>query len=185
VKYFKYDADSKKLHIVSFAFDNKNMDFWSAFYSSGLQDSIKASTSKNVSVVISTSDVIDGSYEASNAYGKKVEVAKINRKTRAIFDRSGELYNRGLFPSAEKSPYEVGVISLSPEDAQRLKPLLKVAFVVDPKEPYFVTGFQKAGKTTVDFPFDINENFSIIIGDIKCGLLLDDSKKVIGSYPTR
>ena len=182
--FFKYDADAGVLRIESRAFDFTRMDLWSAFFSVGLHDSVHSLS--NITVVITTSDKVVGSYEATNAYGAKVKVVEIQRKTSAIFDRKSDEIGASLFPAAGKKPYGVvGELVLPPAEAQRLKPQLKLAFVVTPKEPYLVTGSHKVGKTTVTNPRHIIEDFSVLVANIQCGLVMDGADKVLGAYATR
>lgn len=90
-----------------------------------------------------------------------------------------------LFPAAEEKRYAVGQLRLAPEGARRLRPQLKSAFVVAPKEPYLIKDQQKVGEPTISTPLDVTEDFSILVADIQCGLLMDGSNKVLGPYPTR
>ena len=186
-KYLKYDADAGVLRIITYAFHNRYIDYWSAFYNAGMHNKIDVSTDYygNIAVVITISDKVSGKYVGTNAYGAKIEVTKIQRYTSAIFDREKSLYNKELFPNAANKPYVVGEFGLSPAEAKRLKPQLKLAFVVTPKEPYFVTGSHKDGKTTVNNPRDITENFSVLVADFQCGLVMDVANKVLGAYPMR
>lgn len=184
-KYFEYDADDQRLTIKSYAFDNTGFDAWGAFYSAGYYGKIEASTVGNIDAVISQADKPAGTYEASNSFGAKATVLKIARTTKAIFERKSDSISGGLFPQADKSPYSAGVLELGPSEAQQLKPQLRLAFVVEPKEPFFVKGTRSVGETTVRNPTDITENFSILIADFRCGLVLDGSSKVLAAYATR
>ncbi len=188
LEYFEYDADAQKLKVLSYAFDNTGLDVWSAFYAAELYGKIDVNTFGNVEVVISREENPTGSHVASNAYGATVDVLEIAWTTRAIFDRQGDGtsgLDYGLFPSADNSPYVVGELSLAPAEAQRLKPTLQVGFVVTPREPYLVTGRHKVGKTTIQNPRAITEDFSILIADIQCGVVMDSSDKILMAYPTR
>lgn len=182
--YFEYNADAGVLGIKSYAFHNTTMDTFSAFYTAGAQSKIPVSTISNIEALISRTESVIGAYTAGNAYGAQVEVSRIQWTTKAIFDRESNL-SEGLFPAADNSPYLVGTLAVPPAAAQRLKPTLQVAFVVVPKEPFTVSGTHKPGRVTIQNPRDITEDFSILIADIQCGLLLDEKNRVLGSYPTR
>lgn len=184
-KYFEYDADNQRLAIKSYAFDNVGFDAWSALYSAGYYNKIKAGTSGNLDIVVSRTERPVGTYEASNSYGANTTVQKIERTTQAIFQGESPSVMASLFPQAERSPYEVGSLSLSPAEAQQLKPQLQIAFVVVPMEPYVIRGTHSVGETTIRNPNDVTENFTMLIADFKCGLILDGDNKVLGSYPTR
>lgn len=184
-KYFEYNADSQRLGIKSYAFDNTSFDAWKSFYAAGYYGKIEVSTMGNIDAVISSVDKPNGTYEGSNSFGAKATIQKVHRTTTAIFEGAGRPLNNGLFPQAEKSPYEVASLQLTPSEAQQLKPLLQVAFVVQPKEPFVVKGTRSVGETTIRNPIDVTEDFEVLVADFRCGLLLDGNNKVLGSYATR
>lgn len=187
-KYLEYDADAQRLGIKMFAFDDTGFSATDAFYNIAAANSLEASSFANFDTVISTNENVAGSYEGQNAYGAKATVVKVTRKIEAIFDRPRDLktdQNSGLFPAADKSPHMVGYLSLSTTEAQRLKPLLKLAYVVEPKQPYVVKRSYLSGKTTVASPREVTEDVTVLIADIKCGLVTDDKDVVLGAYPTR
>lgn len=182
--FFEYDADQQKLRIKSFAFDNTNFDTFHAFTSAGYYGKIDVSDESNFDILIATTEKSTGSYVATNAFGVAVRVTRVQSDVQAIFDRSAFLQDSNVFPAAASSPAGViGELSLSPKQAQALKPNLRIAFVVRPKEPYLVNSFYHAGAPTIDDPRDITEHFSIIVADIQCGLVMDAHNKVLGSYP--
>lgn len=185
-KFFAYDADAGVMRIVSYAFSNVSLDYFSAFSSAGLYGKIKASYN-NVAVVVSARDQNAGSYTGTNGYGAKTEVFKIKRLSKAIFDRdtnASEVLSFGVFPRSNRRDSAVGELRVGPEEAKRLKSELKVAIVVAPKEPYVVTGNHNPQKPTLDNPFDLEEDFTILVADIRCGLVTDGAGKVLGAFPT-
>lgn len=188
-EYIRYDADTQQLGVKTYAFDNTSFDAWSAFYSTPHAATLNASTLGNIDVVISQSEKLNGTYEGQNAYGAKWTVVRVNRNTQAIYDRatnSRESMLGGLFPAADKSPYMVGYLNMPSEAAQQLKPTLKLAFAISPKEPFVVRRtFAGRGKVTIQNPRDVTETATVLIADIQCGLVLDGANKVLGAYPTR
>ena len=186
-KQFAYDADAGLLSVSPFAFRNTFFPAWEAFSAAGSPFVSNVSTGSNVDVVIEHSDQVTGSHKATNGFGATAQVAKITRTMKAIYDRAAETYNAELFPNTIGADYKVravGQIRMSPAEAQVLKPHLKLAFVVVPKEPYSVSGSTRIGKTTIQNPTEVTLNFSVLIADIRCGLLTDGGDKVIGAYPT-
>ncbi len=186
-QYFSYDADAQVLNISPFGFDNTNFPTWEAFYKLGLDSRYKVSTGSNIDVVISDREAVTGTYKASNAFGAQANVAKVTRTVKAIFDRAPKQYSEPLFPTPDGQPYStkpIGQISLSPDEARALKPSLRIAFVVAPNDPYLLKGSTPWGKTTVQNPQDITIDFTILMADIQCGLLMDTTGKVVGAYKT-
>lgn len=185
----QYDADTRKLRVIAWVFHNKPFNPRSAFSSAGLQEKMDLAAGgyihpgEFIHVVVSSVDTPKGTYQATNSYGAETQVQKIHRVTKVIFDRTAK--DAMLFPSADKSPYVVGELELSPEDARRLKPTLKLAFVVTPKEPFLVKGTHKPFEVTIRDPRDLTEDFSILVADIQCGLVTDAGNRVLAAYPTR
>ena len=191
-----YDADNQKLRIYSAAFSGGGFYPRDDFEAAGVTDKIPANQFGNIDVLVSRTETPIGTYEAQNAYGAKTEVTKIQQTSKGIFDHmtpdflSADLFKipeRSALTSPERSlknPYLIGELALTPAEAQTLKPTLKLAFMVTPKEPYLVQGSQHVGETTISNPTDVTDNFSILIADIQCGLVTDATNKVLGAYAT-
>jgi hypothetical protein len=188
-RHIRYDADTGRLYIHAYAFDNTNFEPWRAFYDTPAGKSLDADVISNVDVVISQSKTTKGTYEGQNAYGARWTVNAITRTTQAIFDRRlmpSEGFSVNLFHTTHGPSSVVGSLNLSPEEAQRIKPLMQLAFVVLPRYPYVVRNTYKGrGRVTIQNPFDITEVTTVLIGDIQCALALDNQNKVLGSFPTR
>lgn len=179
LEYVKYNADAQDFIIETYLFDNTNMSYSVLSYP-GL---IRTGLLGNVDVVISETETAGGSYEASNAYGAKATVVKVDRVTKGIWERqissiSGDLFNTG------RSDSILFKMTLSPEKARFIKPQLRIAFLVMPKAPYLVKGRGIVGKTTITRPIEVNDDLTVLVGDIQCAFLTDGSSKVLGSFPT-
>jgi hypothetical protein len=183
-KFFEYDADTATLRVVRYAFSNRGMDYWSAFYTANQKDKFDVSTGFNLAFVASMSEVPVGTYQASNAYGAKAEITRLERTVKAVFERGAKL-DEALFPNTERPPFVVGTIKMKPDEARRIKPGLKTGFLVKPKAPFLISGRHRVGTTTIQNPYEVTESFQILIADIQCGFLLDSDNKVLGAYPTR
>ena len=180
--YFRYDADAQVLHIASFAFDNTNFPAWDAFYSLGLDRRFGVSTGENIDVVIASGDRVTGTYRGQNGFGANASVQQVTRSVKAIFER-GPDRSRGhemLFPGES----EIGRLSMTPEDARTLKPSLRIALVVTPFAPYVVRGTNPYGRPSMRSPQEVTIDFTILMADIQCGLVMDNSGRVLGAYPT-
>ncbi|HEY0147945.1 MAG TPA: hypothetical protein VGB70_02980 [Allosphingosinicella sp.] len=186
-KYLEYNADTQRLGIKSYAFKNRNFSAWDAFYGTPAYDQLEPSTMGNIQVVINFSEAAGGTYQATNGLGNKFMVSKLNRKVEAIFDRKPARgsYSEGLFPVADKDPYMVGYLDIPLADAPRAKSSLKLAYVVEPKEPYLVQNSYKVGETTSVNGTDVTETATVLIADIRCGLVTDAANRVLGAYETR
>lgn len=185
---FQYDADKQLLSVSAALFGSSELEAWQAFYGTAAFDLLKPSLDWNFNLVFSSVDRSEGSYAAQNSFGAKVVVRKVTRRVEAIFERphlplSGE--HQGLFPSADFAPFAVGYLSLSPAEAKRLKPLLRLAIVAVPKEPYLVKGPAGYEEATIAHPVETRTDATVIIADMQCGLVLDDKGAVLGAYSIR
>ena len=180
--YFRYDADAQVLRISSYAFDNTNFPTWDAFYSLGLDQRFKVSTGGNIDIVISSNERATGSYRGQNSFGANATVEEVTRTVKAIFERGPE-WGRGpeaLFPGEG----DVGQLSMTPDEARLLKPSLRIALVVAPFAPYVVRGTNPYGRPSLQSPKQVTIDFTILMADIQCGLVMDGSGRVLGAYPT-
>lgn len=184
-KFLDYNAGISKLTISSYAFSNTLMDYYSAISSAGLDQKVQPDCDKNIEVVMSDKTKVLGVHRTTRRDGSSVLSYDVHRTVQAIFDGASQGIRHNLFPAADEAPHDVGWLYLSPEEAKRLKPRLKLAFVVVPKDPYFVMGSHRPTRLTLSQPGNVREDFSILFADIQCGLVLDDRNKVLGSYPTR
>jgi hypothetical protein len=168
------------LTIESYAFDNANINYLAVF---GPVDGTTLEDSSNVDTVIEQVDTPAGEYSATNSFGVKARVEKVHRNTNAIFDRQGELGIRdGLFGMPNRDWMS---FPLTPVAAQVVKPKLRIAFAVVPKAPYLLKGEGHSGRPTIDRPVDVEETVTLLVGDIQCALLMDNTNKVLGSFPTQ
>lgn len=183
-KFFEYDADGARLRIKAYAFNTGYMDFWSAFYDN--KSDIKASVGDNIATVISQKDAPGGTFDAQNGYGAHFTVTRINRVTEAVFDRKAEVITKPNIGYEQIIPSDangyVGQILMSPTEAQKLKPKIRIVFIVQPRVPFLVQGKHQVGKVTTQNPVEVTESFSILIVNIQCGMLIDDNNRVLASY---
>lgn len=186
-RFIQYDADNSRLRIQSYAFSNRQIDYWGAFYAAR-PPGLEASTSSNIAVLISQVSNPTGTYLAQNAFGARWTVTRVSRTSDAIFERRAGIGTRGsdrLFRNDNGGVDSfIGELRLSPDEAQRLRPQLRIAFVVEPRAPFLVTGTHQPGEVTIRNPFDTTETFRVLIADIQCGLLMDNTNKVLASFPT-
>lgn len=184
--YIRYDADAGQLNISTFAFSGDGFNIWSAVYLAGLSDQVPVNTGSNVMVVVSQVEKDVATYKGTNAFGTSATITSVARTSRIILEGGMEGFSRGMFPSAENQPWIVGSLKMSPEEAQRLKPSLRLAFVVQPKDPFLFKDVHRLGdEPTLDSPYDIKDFYTVLIADIQCGLLLDGTSKVLGAWETR
>lgn len=185
-KHIIYDADTQRLNIVTYAFHNTGLNSDALFGYGAPYEGQMGKGYSNIEVVIEEDETVTERYKASNSYGAETVISKLFRRTRGIFQSKVSSPKRGdLFPNAAEKPYYAGSISMTPEDAMRLKPSLQLAFVVVPKPPYFLSAlYDYPARPTVARPFEVTNEVSALIADFQCGLVLDPENRVIGAFET-
>jgi hypothetical protein len=189
MKYVEYDADARKLRIKTYAIDNTRTNYSGVFgFGSPLAGKVTFS-SENINVVVETTEKRNGSYAAKNAFGAEVQVQRVKRSTKAVFDRIGAYYENLFFDSRG---YITGMPTAiaefpdaTPEFAKDFKRLTRAALVVVPKAPFYAKGPVPWGEPTATSPFEIDETLEVVIADIRCVLLVDPTGQVQGSIATR
>ena len=195
LKYVPYDADRGALMVQAFAFNNIGFDVQGALYYAKLPTGIN-----NIYVVISEEDKRVGTYTGQNSFGAKTQITKTTRTTKAIFQSSAEYYPvkrvykigdhdvtgidhklETLFLNIDKD-YVLGKIQLPPDKAKNLRNNLRIAFVIKPKPPFLVKSNYPFGETTMLNPEEIRIAATVLIADIHCGLLMDETNTLIGAY---
>lgn len=184
-KFFEYNADSQELSIVSFAFHNTGFDAWGAFYGTVYNDRLKADTSNNAVVVVERTEIPDGSYEAENGFGVKIQVTKLKLLTYVIYEGPRKVGDYNFFKKETEKGSYVGKLKLPPAEAKKLKSEARLAFVVLPRDPYIVVGQYLVGEPTIKNPVERIDTYKALIADIQCGLLMDKSGKVLGAYAAK
>lgn len=192
--FFKYNADTQKLGVTEQALTGiSNFPAYKALNWGRTTEkliSASLSASNNLYVQFSSTRTYTGWYKAQNSFGAEIEVAKVLNKEEVIFEREMEeslegSFN-GPFPAADGPKNDVvGYLDLPIAEAQRLKPLLRVVYVVEPKEPYLVKNSFPHKEASFSDPEEVRIDATVMIADFKCGLVTDNKNVVLGAYPTR
>lgn len=185
-KLLAYNADAGQLEIMPFAFSNITFDPWKTFYhsKSGIDASTNSYGSSNRGVVISESYKHVGSYTAQNSFGTKVTVNRQTRTTKSIFESKELPHSEGIFISKTNQEL-LGTLPMSPAEAKKFRSTAKMAFVVIPMRPYVVRSTYETDEATIDHPFDETVHATILIADLRCGLLMNAANLVMLSLETK
>ena len=185
-KHLVYDADAQLLNVIAFAFRNAPLNSPALFRDGKTYDGGMGASAYNIEAVIEQDETVTGTYKASNAFGATMNVQKIFRRTRGIYESTALPPAEDLFPAAQDKPYYAGSIPMTPEQAMKIKPTLQLAFVVVPKAPFFLsTTFDIPLPPTVTRPAEVKNEVSALIADIQCGLVIDPTGTVLGAFETR
>lgn len=118
-----------------------------------------------------------GTYNASNAFGREVEVLR-----QVIFVR-GVWHRRRDYSDEDQSI--AFAIQLPPEEARQLKARgLYAGVLIMPRAPYFATGSSRF-TPTIQAPYDNVVQISYLIADIKGVAIYDGNGTLLDVRPTR
>ncbi len=162
--FLEYDADKEKLSIFSGAFAGYGFDAQRATVYSPEFRAFKPDGGMTYHVNISPKNA-----------------AKLDVIFEHVAGRAD--YNKFELFSTVDGTSLLGSLSLNPTEAQRIRPFLKLAFIVVPKAPFIVRATYLGDPKTYGRATEINA--TLLIADIRCGLVLDDAGKVLAAYPTR
>ena len=195
--YIEYDADAEQLEVGSLAF---GVSALAETAQTGLaatmvlrEEGLEASLldGGNIAIFLGSIEKVTGSYFARNGLGIAVRVTEVDKTTRAIFDKenaSGALgqarIRAAMFPMAEIPPHLGASLKLPAMQAKELKSSLKLAYLVEPRAPFLVTGSIDSFPATFPSAKKVNEKFRFLIADIQCGFVLDKAGKVLEATPT-
>ena len=190
-KYVNYDADNERFLVEVFAWSNVNGRF---------EDSVPSVSSFDFgnlhAIGLHIEENAIGSYPASNAYGKEVEVVKSILSVHGIFDRKGkkDYSNQETLATENKTwafdfkassiysdgpKRNAGIFLPTPRaQAKILKTDMQIGIEFTPKEPFLFQG-EKHLKPTIDRPRDTVIKTSSIVGDIKCAIITDAKGTVL------
>ena len=186
-QYLKYDADVHSLKVGEYALNNYLASYSGIFgYGQPLYGKVEYSAAGgNRDVVVYDHEVAAGSYVGGNALGARARVVRSIRITQALFESKSSIYDERLFVSQSKgSGSEIGNINMTINEAKSLKASGKVAFVAEPKWPYFAQGMHYTNPK-FDNPIDIENPTQVIVADIQCGLILTAANRVVAAFATR
>ncbi|MEJ5979126.1 hypothetical protein WG901_20910 [Novosphingobium sp. PS1R-30] len=184
-EYLTYDADNGALKVQAYALSNYVANYSGVFgYGQPLYGKVDYGGLGNRDVVVADHEVPVGSYIGSNAFGAKVRVTRSTRLTQAIFEGKPAVYDEKLFVGQHKGTDAfIGAVPMTIAEARALKFSGKVAFVAEPKWPFFAEGIHY-GNPRFDNPNDVTNPTQVIIADIQCGLLLTGANRVVGAFAT-
>jgi hypothetical protein len=186
LQYLKYDADRGAMDVPAYFFSNLTTSYHYVFGSleSPFYGKIKYGLGDNIDIVVGETERTAGSYRGSNAYGAMATISKIQRSTKAIWEREAK-FGEDIFPDQQAGVGALlGSIPMSVQQAQSLKAGASAALVIAPRWPFFAQGTRK-WEPTITSRTDVTNDISVIVADIQCALLLDPNKKVVAAFAVK
>jgi hypothetical protein len=198
----KYNADLQAFQIQSRAFSSSE-SFDQLFIHGGIgvigegtltNDETRALISLDISnppaVTIARIERENyGTYLATNGLGAQRRVTRNLVEIQAVYEpnrSTGKYGEHRNFRGVNRYDDFIGTVPMEPEAARQLNNKFRHALVVAPLHPYFAGGRNSTGTTpTVSNPYDTKLLVSILLADIQCALVLDQSGKVLASIQTK
>lgn len=115
-------------------------------------------------------------YVARNGFGSTAKVSDFDRRTNGLY-----LTSPRLFPFAKSDNTPVLVAKVPAVQAQRLKPTLRLALVIEPKAPFVFRLEQPGAAATIRNPVHYENTLTAIYADPKCALALDPTGRVLAA----
>lgn len=187
-EHVSYDPDAKRLTVSSgFFLDYPNFgDYSELGYTAAFSGhKIDYKLSDNLDVIFRTIREL-GTQDGHSAFGGRVTVRRESGLTQAIFEREAEPYE-SIFGAPKKPEVArtVFALSLETQKARELKSKLRGAVLIEPKAPYFASANVWHNKPTVATPYEVTEEFQVVIADIRCAVLMDGQGVVLATRATR
>ncbi|WP_430414268.1 hypothetical protein [Parasphingorhabdus sp.] len=188
----EYDADRQvfKLNRYAFAYGGLRVkDLWG--FGSPLSNEDARNARMHISLLVKKEDKPTGTYEASNAFGRKTEVIKLDGIQWGIYDRPLQSDYRTSYTAADVVAAEpetgmIGEIPVPITEAKQFKESASVAVVVEPQAPWSIK-YRKGypSKPTIRRPLEETVVLNVLFADIQCALILDGNKRVAAAFDTR
>lgn len=187
-QYLKYNADKAIFEINRNTFEfSFGIDFARFFEKN--HGYLYGDKLFNDAVYISSSEKTTGHYYGLNAFGVKSKITNITRTSKAIFQNKIDVSPQRGFERLfyfDSGYYGKSVfINVPVEFASNFKNKSTAAFVVVPKAPFLEVGSYQEDQPTLEYPYNVKVNGTVLIADIRCALIMDPDNKVVAAYLTR
>ncbi len=178
LKMITYNADKAAFEIKTYAV-NINGAYWpSAFAGSPYANTIPVRSYGDLGQVVATIDRPTGTYTGQNAYGVSWTVTRVTRRFDGIFEGPPRSYGMTLFQPKD-GPAPIWEMPVPLDIARALKPRLRAAFLIAPKAPFYFANTRPLGNAvTIDNPNEFIQNSRVIVADIRCLIITDDTNTV-------
>ncbi len=178
-KHVTYDADIQKFVISTYAIQNLGF-----FFPDDMQGLIKPGYEGSHSLVVEQTIKPTGTFEASNSYGAKTTVPKVDEQNYVVYDKPKKSSNEQTFVGPQKSEYGPPTLELAVpvEQARTLKDKIGFALLVKPRAPFFRSGVTVRSAKITD-PSETSITTNLIVADIKCAVITDDAGMVLALWP--
>lgn len=183
----RYDADRQRFIISIYAWANVNGGFSDVFGYGGAQGFESVGLLDEIhGLGLGTSERDTGTYVASNAYGKSVNVTIIDRTRYSVFDRktrNGESTWKFDFNKKDGAPESGIFLNVAREKAPQVKNGIQFGVEYHPRTPFVVRGKKSYGPR-IDNPREVNEKIEVFIGKLTCLVVANDSGEVLRAIPS-
>jgi hypothetical protein len=174
-----YNPDRQLLTVYRSAFGAGRVNFGAVFHDgfAGGNDNFASAIGFRLSAKVLSEET----YFASNAFGAKVNVTRITRNVRTVWERAGK---NGEDPFLGMRQGVIAQLHMTPTTARDLIERGNTALLIVPKPPYTASGTSTL-EPEFQRPIENVDRISILIADVQCGFLLNSSGQVIQAFASK
>lgn len=134
---------------------------------------------KGTPVFVGQNERVIRTYVGHNLFGAAFRVSEIERTTQAL-----HLTNTRLFAFAKRDTSPIMGFEVPLAAAPRSKQSIRIALVVRPQDPFFLSYNFKGPEPTSSEPNGYTDRASIIVAEAQCALVLSMQNQVLASVDT-
>jgi hypothetical protein len=179
-----YNADSETFSLKVSTVDRTPFDAWMSASISNRIPTIRISPFLNVASLLKSVDSDQQIYSGQNGYGAPIQIAKYSRSYFGIFDRNTSMRVRHLFRGAANENSEIGMIKVQTSQARHFKETFSAAFLVVPRSPMLIGISAPPSRPTMQSPEEVSINYIMLNADIKCLVIMGDTKNIVAAFDT-
>jgi len=179
-----YNADAREFTVGVYAWDNL-ADGVDRVEGRLNRQALPSRWDDKASIGLKEMEYPEGEYVVQNAFGATARVAVIRRERYSVYDQVLPRKNEWRTETTRTDTsygmsIEVPAVTLRAnlESARALKKNMRVGVIVRPKAPYVATT-EKHWRATIDNPREVRQITHIIIADLLCAVLTDESGRVV------
>lgn len=184
----KYDATRQAFDVEFHFFGFSPATYLSQIISGGGLEYAPYPERLSLSIYSDKNEIITGSYKAANAYGVSVTVLKITENLKTIVEPTApSIFNsrgRYFFKSQKDYIGRIGKIPMDSVSAQQFKSIAQAAIVVNLFPPYVIKTKFRGHSPTITDRRDVSYESVALVGDMTCGLILNETGKVVAAFDT-
>ena len=189
-----YDADRERFVFTENTF-NGYISWWSAL-SDDIMDSLRNNVRDNPhGVELKSTETLNETYDASNAYGLTISVEKYKKEQYALFDKytprkkktednwQAEFEYTRQSSKGEFYTIEAIAVPVPLSEAPSMKSKMRMGVFFTPKHPLTHSNSEYSKPSRLN-PKEVFGTVNVMFGDIHCAVITDEDSKILKTVNT-